>query len=91
MVAEKTECDGSEIEKGYLPYIEDCAANCEEISTMFAFGTNEFGTNRCGAGGCKCLCETGATDERTCNRIDHNGYLLYKYSIPTPGDYQVFH
>ena len=91
MVAEKAECDGSEIEKGYLPNIEDCAANCEEISSMFAFGTNDFGTTRCQASGCKCLCETGATAEGKCNRIDHDGYLLFKYSNPPPGDYHVYH
>ena len=47
---------------------------------MFAFGTNDFGKNRCNDDGCRCLCETSATDEGTCNNVDHNGYRLYKYS-----------
>ena len=80
MQAEKEECDGSEISKGKLPSVDDCASQCKGVSSMFAFGTNDFLKNRCNKEGCNCLCETSATEEGTCERVDHNGYRLYKYS-----------
>ena len=59
---------------------------------MFAFGTNDFGTNRCNDDGCSCYCETSATEEGTCKRVDHNGYRLYKYGITnSKGDYHELH
>ena len=58
---------------------------------MFVFGTNDFGNSRCFEDGCKCLCETSATEEGTCDRIKHDGYRLYQYSVPTLGDYHALH
>ena len=84
MVAEKKECGSSEIEIGYLHSVEDCASRCKGVARMFIFGTNDFGNNRCDSKGCKCFCETSATNQGTCNIIDHTGYRLYKY---TAGDY----
>ena len=81
MVAEKTECSGSEIDKGQLTSVDDCASQCKGVASMFAFGTNDFGTNRCNDKGCSCYCETSATVEGTCERVDHNGYRLYKYGM----------
>ena len=46
---------------------------------MFALGTNDFGTTRCYADGCTCLCETGAEDDGTCDTVDHKGYHLYRF------------
>ena len=59
---------------------------------MFAFGTNDFGTNRCDYGGydgCRCLCELSATDEGDCTRVIHEGYRLYKYPNNNIGNYYL--
>ena len=90
MVSEKKECLGGDYENGKFHAVDDCAALCNGVSSMFAFGTNDFGTSRCYVDGCRCLCETSATAEGTCTTVDHNGYRLYKYSIPTQGYYYLF-
>ena len=46
---------------------------------MFAFGTNDYGTVRCGETGCSCYCETAASSEGTCSEGFHLGFRLYKY------------
>ena len=81
LVEEKTECSGSEVSKGKLSSIDDCALKCKGEASMFAFGTNDFLENRCNEEGCSCYCETSATEEGTCEKVDHNGYRLYKYGI----------
>ena len=83
----KKECSGSEITIGTLPTVDDCASQCKGEASMFAFGTNDYGTYRCNDEGCQCLCETSATEKGTCTRADHDGYRLYKYS---KGNYHVF-
>ena len=56
-----------------------CANECNGLSTMFAFGTNDFGVDRCDGNGCKCLCETSAADDGTCDSVQHKGYRLYRF------------
>ena len=75
---------GLEENKGYFSSLEECASSCEKISSMFAFGTNEYGTDRCkedeeDGTTCKCICETAATSDGVCNQISHSGYRLYTY------------
>lgn len=48
---------------------------------MFAYGTNDFGGDRCQSEGCKCLCETAASTNGTCTEINHDGYRLFKYKF----------
>ena len=88
LVAEKKECDGSEINFNYKTTMatEDiamCAHICREKSSMFALGTNDFGNDRCNVDGykhgCSCLCETGAKPDGTCDIVGATGYRLYKY------------
>ena len=86
MVAEKNECAGShsldEKEYGYGDRIEteeECAKKCRGLSSMFAFGTNDFGNDRCQNGFCKCICETSATKEGFCHQMSHSGYNLYRF------------
>ena len=55
---------------------------------MFAFGTNDFGTDRCYDDGCACLCETSASPLGSCNTVSHNGYRLYKYQLQEQGNHQ---
>ena len=79
MIGEKKECGGSEIFEGRLFKAEGCALNCKGVASMFIFGTNKFGTNRCNRNGCKCYCETSASDDGSCNIKNHKGYQLYKF------------
>ena len=78
-MADKTECDGSEISKGIQPDLKSCAQSCRGISSMFIFGTNDFGNIRCYTNGCVCSCETAALPDGTCPvHVAHNGYNLFK-------------
>ena len=85
MVVEKNVCTGgAETDKEYgyderIETVDECANKCSGLSTMFAFGTNDFGTQRCQNGFCKCICETSATKEGFCHQISHRGYRLYRY------------
>ena len=88
LVGQKLDCDGSEEAIGRLTEIGDCASACIGISSMFIFGTNDFGTNRCYDDGCECFCETSASPIGSCNTISHEGYRLYKYQLPEPGNHQ---
>ena len=84
VVAEKSECGGSEIMTGKFASISECASSCENTASMFIFGTNDFGNPKCdyvinGARLCACFCETSATDSGTCTIITQTGYRLYKF------------
>ena len=79
LVAPKQECSGSDIDIGRTLDIKTCAEKCQEKSSMFIYGTNDWGNNRCFSDGCNCACETAANSDGTCNRIDHTGYRLFKY------------
>ena len=79
LVSEKRECGGSEIHAGTLATVDKCANSCNGKSSMFAFGTNDYGTVRCGETGCSCYCETAASSEGTCSENSHPGFRLYKY------------
>ena len=79
MVEEKVECTGNEVTKGRLNDVESCAKSCKDTSSMFIFGSNDFGAERCYANGCECACETSALSDGTCTTTPHNGYRLYKY------------
>ena len=78
LVVKTKECGGSEVNKGRMDSIDECAKACNGISSMFAFGTNDFGVVRCFSDGCQCLCETAAKDDGTCDMVDHKGYHLYR-------------
>ena len=84
LVAEQKECAGSEIGTVQSSLV-NCASFCYGKSTMYAYGTNDFGNNRCGAGdgyagGCVCLCETASVAGGSCTQTTNTGYRLYKYS-----------
>ena len=95
LVKAKTECDGSEKAIGMVPSIRYCAAACKALSSMFAFGTNDYGNSRCSndyskltwklrpelkvVSKCQCLCETSASSDGTCKEVGNTGYRLYKY------------
>ena len=78
-MADKSDCGGSAVWKGPAKDLENCAENCKGVSTMFVFGTNDWGTNRCDPEGCACFCATAANPDGTCSINEHNGYRLFKY------------
>ena len=83
LVAEKKECSGWETNQGYKRTIEQCADACRGKTSMFIFGTNDFGGRRCyfPCRGCQCYCEykvSGAPlTSGVCDQVDHNGFRLY--------------
>ena len=85
LVTEKKECMGLETWQGYQTSISECANKCKSKSTVFLFGTNDFGVERCNSDGCACMCETGANSDGSCDMVPHNGYRLYKFE--TLGSY----
>ena len=85
LVADKMECDDPDgkfniahPEEEGLKTVDDCANVCRGISSMFAFGTNDFGEDRCNEKGCRCLCEISASQDGSCTQVNHDGYRLYK-------------
>ena len=78
MVAEKKECSGSEVVKGKIKTINECANSCKGVASMFAYGTNDFNNNRCNTDGCHCLCENVADADGTCTTSNNSGYRLYR-------------
>ena len=78
MVAEHTQCKGTENNEGKMNSIDECANACRKKSSMFVFGTNDYGKNGCNNQGCECYCETGAKADGTCKTVKNNGYRLYR-------------
>ena len=79
LVQAKSECGGAEIDKSLVSSLDRCASICTGVSAMFIFGTNDYSEYRCFINGCHCYCETGASNDGTCNIVKNNGYRLYKY------------
>ena len=79
LIAEQVECAGTEEGKGVLGDVRSCAEACSGISSLFVYGTNDFGGTRCYETGCNCICETAANADGTCSRIGHAGYRLFKH------------
>ena len=63
----------------------ECAEKCRPISSMFVFGTNDYGKTPCDESGCKCYCETESTNVGTCLTKDTMNYDLYTYTRPSSG------
>ena len=94
LVAEKAECvapqhSGHEGWKGYLSDVDSCAEACKGESSMFTFGTNDFGFKKCRYNetihdvtydGCQCRCQLLVHSNGTCDRGTSGspGYRLYK-------------
>ena len=77
-MAEKQECGGNEKYVGRKKTLDECAHSCRGTTSMFIYGTNDFGERKCGSSGCYCFCELSSTAGK-CNQVSHNGYRLYKY------------
>ena len=88
LVAEKHECGGDEENAGRKKTLEECANSCRGVSSMFVYGTNDFGQNRCSSVDCLCYCELSSKLGQ-CNQITHNGYRLYRYKSGNSGKSQT--
>ena len=86
LVAVKRECSGREQGNMFWKarHLKDCAKSCVGVSSMFVYGTNDFGTIRCKGDGCVCFCETEASPDGTCPMNTHNGYRLYRFQSGKP-------
>ena len=83
LVGERQECADTELFKGGMDSVGECAEACKGVAQMFIFGTNDFGNARCYTDGCNCICETSADDDGTCDIVQHDGYRLYKFIQPS--------
>ena len=80
LVAKKAECNGAEHHIGNYPNLAACAEACSGKASMFVYGTNEFGNNRCSSDGtCECYCEYASANGVCTKQIQNTGYNLYKY------------
>ena len=79
LVGEEEECGDDEIYVGRKETIGGCATACHGRSSMFIFGTNDFGEDRCNGDGCTCFCESSAENNGTCSTMLNKGYRLYRF------------
>ena len=79
LVRQKARCQGSEEGHGKVASINACASMCNQITSMFIFGTNDFGKDECDGGNCDCFCESDAADDGTCQQIADKGFRLYRF------------
>ena len=91
-VADKKECGGSEKGTGTKKTLAECAKSCREISSMFIYGTNDFGNSRCKTNDnedCPCYCETSSEDGE-CSMVENKSYKLYKYVNVKEGNKKAY-
>ena len=80
LVAKKAQCNGAENRMPDSPSLAACAEACSGKASMFLYGTNEFGNNRCSSdGNCRCLCEIASANGVCTKQVQHTGFNLYKY------------
>lgn len=72
LVAENRECFGNEFPTGNSPSVSMCASSCKSISSMFIFANREEDK--------RCICETIATNDGSCNMANIDGFNLYKFT-----------
>lgn len=86
---ERKECGGTETDVGSKKTLSECAKSCRGTSSMFIYGTNDFGDPKCtNSEGCSCYCEISSRGGE-CNKVDHNGYRLYKYKNVDKGTFII--
>ena len=88
MAEEKARCEGPKKENEKKETIEECANMCRGVSSMFIYGTNDYGNRGCfidGAGtGCMCLCELSSVEGK-CNKVEDEKFRLYRYKTNNIG------
>ena len=83
-IGDKLRCDSSRwMKKGQLESIGECAQSCHGVSSVFIYGTTEWGLSKFCRGTppkCACYCETSADNEGKCSLRSNRNYNLYKYT-----------
>ena len=77
LVGQKTKCKGSGSNQGKVTSVSECEALCADASSMFSFGTNDFGGEKCVNGNCECVCEEYTQADSDCEQVVSTGYRLY--------------
>lgn len=67
------------IDPAELTTIDKCSNRCNELSAMFAYGTNDFGGYGCKDGLCKCHC-INIDDGNDCKQEDFKDFYLFKFN-----------
>ena len=63
----------------FFATIDECSEECKKkYSTVFAYGTNDFGRRGCIDDVCKCQC-INTDDDETCESVNHEEYWFYKF------------
>jgi len=89
--AERKRCGGTRTNQGWKATVADCADSCRGKSSMFSWGTTDFGANPClDCRGCRCFCEfsssSGTCDADKGGMIDDNGFRLYSFESEGPAE-----
>lgn len=83
LIAEKAECESSATkwpeQKGWFQDIEKCAEACYGVSSMFTFGTDDFGRKHSLGDRFACACQTTENENGTCQVISSVTRRLFKY------------
>ena len=83
--SQRMKCLGPELNVGFKFSIEKCVEACTGISSLIAYGTNDYGDQGCTEYGCNCRCEWVATYSGECKESRTDSHRLFK--IPMKGKY----
>ena len=80
IVAEQMYCEGEQVHQTDVSTIDECAVQCNGLSSMFVVGTNDYGIgSQCVNGKCKCICQPDAATDGTCDQKSDNRFRLFKF------------
>ena len=79
-MAEQKYCEGEQVHRADVSTIDECAVQCDGLSSMFVVGTNDYGTSsQCVNGKCKCICQPNAANDGTCDQKSDNRFRLFEF------------
>ena len=77
LVAEKTQCTGSERNAGFMPSSYACYEQCKGEATMFVYASDPSRCTRANSRSyCACFCETSSKIGK-CTHVYHSQFNLY--------------
>ena len=79
-MAEQMYCEGEQVHQRDVSTTDECAIQCDGLSSMFVVGTNDYGTSsQCKNGKCKCICQPNAANDGTCDQKSDSRFRLFKF------------
>ena len=79
-MAEQMYCEGEQVHQTDVSTIDECAVQCNGLSSMFVVGTIDYGTSsQCINRKCKCICQPNAADDGTCDQKSDSRFRLFKF------------